>query len=106
MDSGGLDPRIPKWLKQCSPCSRTFSNLADYKELIDSNIITFNLEKFIPRLQSQLDFMIQVILMGKTIHINIFDEGASTCINSIVCWKAIDSHVLSQFLNTLQYFDG
>ena len=32
-DSGGLDHRIPKWLKRCFSLLSNFSNLADYREL-------------------------------------------------------------------------
>lgn len=50
--------------------------------------------------------MNQVLIKGKTIHQIIIDEGASTCIMSISCWKAIGFPPLNQFLNTLEAFDG
>lgn len=44
--------------------------------------------------------------MGKTIHQIVVDEGASTCVMSISCWKVIGSPPISQSLNTLESFDG
>ena len=62
---------------------------------VDSNLITFDIEDFIPRLPSQVAFLIQFTVMGKNIHSTIVDEGDSTYIMSIACWKAIDSPLLS-----------
>ena len=36
----------------------------------------------------------------------IIDEGASTCIMSLPCWKAIGSPELAQSPTTLKSFDG
>lgn len=43
---------------------------------------------------------------SKSIHHTIVDEGASTYIMSISCWKAIGSPQLNQLLTTLKAFDG
>lgn len=72
---------------------------------VDSNIITFDLENFVPHLPSQVYFLIQVIMMGKNIHRTLFDEDASTCIMYIAFWKAIVSPPLSQTPNTLEAFN-
>jgi len=72
----------------------------------DSELITFDLENHVPRLPHQIAFLIQVIINSKTIHRTIIDEGTSTCIMSISCWKAIGSPTLSQSPNTLEAFDG
>jgi hypothetical protein len=58
---------------------------------IDTNLIIFDLEDHIPRLPSQLAFQIQVVVENKNICRTIIDEGASTCVMSITCWKAIVS---------------
>jgi len=42
----------------------------------------------------------------KTIHRTFIDEGASTCIMSVACWKAIGSPTLSQCPTTVEAFDG
>jgi hypothetical protein len=62
----------------------------------DSNLVVFSHENYTPRLPAQLAFMIQVIVHGKNIHHSIVDEGASTCIMSLSCWKVIGSPQLSQ----------
>jgi len=72
----------------------------------DSNLICFDLENHVPCLHHQIAFLIQVIINEKTIHDTVIDEGASTCIMSITCWKAIGSPTFNQSLNTLEAFDG
>lgn len=72
----------------------------------DSDLITFDLESYIPRLLHPITFLIQVIINSKTIHRTIIDEGASTYIMSVAYWKAIGSLTLSQSLTTLEAFDG
>jgi len=57
-------------------------------------------------LPHQIAFFIQVIINSKNIHHTIIDEGASTCIMYVSCWKAIGSPSLSQSPNTLEAFDG
>ena len=68
-------------------------------------MITFDLESHVLRLPHQIAFLIQVIINSKTIHHTVIDEGASTCIMSIACWKAIGSPTLSQSPTTLEAFD-
>jgi len=57
----------------------------------DTNLIIFDLEDHIPWLLPQLAFQIQVIVSDKKICRTIIDEGASMCVMSITCWKAIYS---------------
>ena len=75
-------------------------------DLANSDLITFDLEGHSPRLPHQISFLIQVIINTKMIHRTIIDEGASTCIMSVACWKAIGSPTLSQSPTTLEAFDG
>lgn len=72
----------------------------------DLDLITFDLYSHIPRLPHQIAFLIQVIINSKMIHHTIIDEGASTCIMSVACWKAIGSPTLSQSPMTLEGIDG
>ena len=72
----------------------------------DSDLITFDLECHTQRLPPQIAFLIQVTIDKKTIHRTVIDEGASTCIMSVACWKAIGSPTLSQSPTTLEAFDG
>lgn len=70
------------------------------------NVLNFDLDLHVPRLPPQLAFQIQVVVSENTIFHMIIDEGASTCIMSISCWKAIGSPPLSESPNTLKDFDG
>jgi hypothetical protein len=72
----------------------------------DVNMIAFDLETHLPRLPHQLAFQIQVIVRQKTIFRTVIDEGASTCVMSLNCWKAIGSPSINQSPNTLKSFDG
>jgi hypothetical protein len=72
----------------------------------DLNLIVFNLDDHIPRLPPQLAFQIQVVVVDKSICRTVVDEGASTCIMSFSCWKAIGSPPLTESQNTLRAFNG
>jgi hypothetical protein len=74
--------------------------------LIDMNLIIFDLEYHIPKLPPQLAFQIQVIVSDKNICRTVIDKGASTCVMSITCWKAIGSPSLTESHNTLKAFNG
>lgn len=75
-------------------------------DLVDSDLITFDLDSHIPRLPRQISFLIEVIINSKTIHGIVINEGASTCIMFLACWKAIDSLTLSQSPTTFEAFYG
>ena len=72
----------------------------------DSNLICFNMENHVLHLPHQISFLIQVIINEKTIHKTIINEGASTCIMFVSCWKEIGSPTLNQSPNTLEAFYG
>jgi len=61
----------------------------------DSNLVAFNHKGYVPQLPTQLTFLIQVKVLNKTVHRTIIDEGASTCIMSMNCWKTLGSPPLS-----------
>lgn len=62
---------------------------------LNSNLVFFNHEKYTSRLSSQLAFMIQVVVHGKTILHFIANKGSSNYIMSMYFWKAIGSPQLS-----------
>jgi hypothetical protein len=64
------------------------------------------LEDHIPRLPPQLTFQIQVVIADKNICRIVIDEGASTCVMSVACWKAIGSPLLTESQNMLKAFNG
>jgi hypothetical protein len=68
----------------------------------DTNLIVFDLEDHIPRLPPQLAFQIQVVVTDKNICRTVIDEGASTCVMSFACWKAINYPPLNESKNTLK----
>jgi hypothetical protein len=72
----------------------------------DTNLIVFDLDDHIPRLPPQLTFQIQVVVSDKKICRTVIDEGASTCVMSFSCWKAIGSPPLNESKNTLKAFNG
>ena len=72
----------------------------------DSNLVSFNHKGYDPQLPAQLAFLIQVKSLNKTVHRTIIDEGASTCIMSMSCWKTLGSPSLSRSSTTLKAFDG
>jgi len=71
-----------------------------------SNHLMFSLEHFKTRLSHQLAFQIHTSICGKTIHRTVLDEGASTSIMSLSCWRAIGSLEVQQYPTMLQAFDG
>ena len=66
----------------------------------------FNLDYFKARLSHNLDFQINTTINENGIHRTIIDEGASTCVMSLSCWRAIGSSDINQSLTTLKAFDG
>jgi hypothetical protein len=66
----------------------------------------FKLDDYKLRLSHQLAFQIQVVVWNKNIHCTILDEGASTCVMSLACWKSINSPSVNQSPTTLKEFDG
>jgi hypothetical protein len=73
---------------------------------IDTNLIIFDLEDHILRLPPQLAFHIQVVVSNKNICTTVIDEGASTCVMFVSCWKAIGSPPLNESHNKLKAFNG
>jgi hypothetical protein len=71
-----------------------------------TNLIIFDLDDYIPRLPLQLAFQIQVVVSDKNICRTVIDEGASMCVMSFACWKAIASPPLNESQNNLKAFNG
>jgi hypothetical protein len=95
-----------KVLRSCPTQWKEFLKSIDGIDLTDTNLIIFDLEDHIPRLPPQLTFQIQVIVSDKNICRTIIDEGASMCVMSLTCWKAIGSPSLNESQNTLKAFNG
>jgi hypothetical protein len=59
-----------------------------------------------PHLPYHVAFQIHVESMNITIKRTVIDEGASTSVMSLSCWKSIGSPPLSQSMTMLTAFDG
>ena len=71
-----------------------------------SKLIKFDVTDVKPCLPYHVAFQIHVAYSKYTIKRVVVDEGAATCVMSLVCWKALGSLTLSKSLNMLNYFDG
>jgi hypothetical protein len=71
-----------------------------------SKVIKFDVTDVKPHLPYHVAFKIHVVLSKYTIKHNVVDEGAATCVMSLVCWKSLGSPTLSQSLAMLNAFDG
>jgi len=72
---------------------------------MDSNLVAFNHKGYDPELPAQFAFLIQLKALNKTIHRTIIDEGTSTCIMSMSCWKTLGSPPFSRSSMMLKAFD-
>ena len=69
-------------------------------------MIHFNVENYKSRLPHKLAFQIITKVVRKKVFQTVLDEGASTSIFSLSCWKAVGSPELVTSLTTLMAFDG
>ena len=60
---------------------------------------------YVSHLPAELAFSIQVNVLNHLVHHTIIDEGESTCIMSLNCWKSLGSPWLSKSSMTLKAFD-
>ena len=72
----------------------------------ESNIISFDIEHSDPCLSHQLAFQITVGCLNKNIFHTVIDEGVTTFIMSLSCWKALGSPQLTTSQTILKDFDG
>lgn len=68
--------------------------------------MAFNHKGYEPQLPTQLAFLVQVKSLNKIVHRTIIDEGPSTYIMSMSCWKNLGSPPLSTSSMKLKSFDG
>jgi hypothetical protein len=71
-----------------------------------SKLIKFDITNVKPRLPYHVAFQIHVEYSKYTIKRVVVDEGATTCVMSLVCWKALGSPTLSKSSNMLTAFDS
>jgi hypothetical protein len=93
-------------LQHCpSQCRMLLDNIG-IVDLKSSNLIMFNLENYMSRLSHQLDFHVDVVVHNQKIHRTILDEGASTCVMSLSCWKGLKSTTLKKSPMILRALNG
>ena len=86
-------------------CKNLLTALGDL-DLDNSNLIHFNVGNYKSRLPHKIAFQIITKVVEKKVFRTILDEGASTLVLSLSCWKAIDSLELVTSPMTLKSFDG
>jgi hypothetical protein len=85
---------------------RTFLSSIGVVDPESSNHIMFNLDNYVSRLSHQLSFQVDVVVHNQQIHRTILDEGASTCVMSLACWKGLKSPSLNKSPMMLRTFNG
>jgi hypothetical protein len=93
-------------LQHCPSQRRTLLDAIGTVDPESSNNIMFNLDNYTSRLSHQLAFQIDVVVHNQQIHRTILDEGASTCVMSLACWKGLKSPTLNKSPMMLRAFDG
>ena len=71
-----------------------------------SSLISFDFENCEPHLPPLVTFMLNIGCLGKTICRIVLDEGVTTCIMSLSCWKARSSPTLISSPIVLKDFNG
>ena len=72
----------------------------------NTNLIHFNVENYNSRLPHKLAFQIIMKLVENKVFRTVLDEGDSTSILSMSCWKSIGSPKLVTSPTTMKAFDG
>ena len=72
----------------------------------NTKLIHFNIENYKSRLPHKLSFQIITKVVGKKVFRTVLDEGASTSVLSLSCWKALGSPKPVTSPMTLKSFDG
>lgn len=93
-------------LQSCPAQRKLLLSAIGSVDVQDPNLIIFNLENSTPCFPHQMAFQISVIVKNRPIHWTVIDEGASTCIMSIQCWRSLGSPSLNQSPTILKAFDG
>ena len=75
-------------------------------DLDNTNLIHFNVENYKPRLLHKVAFQIIKKVVGKKVFRMVLDEGASSLVLSLTCWKALGSPEFVTSPTTLKAFHG
>ena len=72
----------------------------------NTNLIHFNVKNYKYRLPHKLAFQIIMKVVRKKVFRTVLDEGASTSVLSLSCWKPLSSPELVTSAMTLKAFNG
>ena len=103
------EPCAMSTLEVLQSCPTQRKNLLTALGALDpdnTNLIHFNVENYKSRLPHKLAFQIIMKVVRKKVFRTILDEGASTSILSLSCWKSIGSPKLVTSPMSLKAFDG
>jgi hypothetical protein len=93
-------------LQHCPSQHRTLLDAIGIVDPESSNHIMFNLDNYVSEISCQLAFQVDVVVYNQQIHRTILDEGASTCVMSLACWKGLKSPSLNKSPTMLHTFNG
>ena len=90
-------------LQNCPSQKQALLSVIGGIDATDSNLVFFNHTGYVPQLPAELVFSIQVNVLNHLVHRTIIDEGASTCIMSLNCWKSLGSPLIT-IINDVEGF--
>ena len=93
-------------LQTCPPHRKSLLSALGVSDDISSSIIKFETMGVYPHLPYYVSLLIHVECLNNTIMRTVIDEGATTSMMSLSCWKGLGSPMLSQSSNMLTTFDG
>lgn len=93
-------------LQSCPAQRKLLLSVICVVDIQDSNLIIFDLETSTPRLPHQIASQIPVLVKTRPCFRTVIDEGASTCIILIQCWRSLGSPTLNQSPTILKAFYG
>ena len=92
-------------LQSCPTQRKNLLIVLGYLDLDNTNLIHFNIENYKSRLPHKIYFQIITKVVGNKFLIIVLDEGVSTSVLSLSCWKALGSPELVTSPTTLKAFD-
>ena len=93
-------------LQSCPTQHKNWLTALGALDLDNINLIHFNVKNYKFILPHKITFQIIMKLVGNKVFRTVLDEGASTSVLSLSCWKAIGSPELVTSPMTLKAFDG
>jgi hypothetical protein len=93
-------------LQTCPTQQKSLLSALGVVNLVDTRLMTFDLECGEPHLPALVAFQIPVKIHKIIVHRCIIDEGASTCIMSKTVWQKLGSLELIPSAITLRAYDG